>query len=148
MALAQVSAAAKWSLAEGERNGLPFILRYMSELPDTKTRANYGWLTVISWSYAVRGKGMPQAADNTRLNELEGIIHEKLEPAGHCILVISRTGNGQREWSYYIRDRDEFIAAFNDALADKPRFPIEITFYEDPQWSELRDLHRNVKQAE
>ncbi len=42
----------------------------------------------------------------------------------------------------------EFIAAFNDALADKPRFPIEITFYEDPQWSELRDLQRIVKQAE
>lgn len=140
----QVASEANWSVAEGERNGLPLIVRFIAEMPSQETRQAYGWLTVISWSYVPGDSGMPSPEDNKRMYELEDALEASLESKGYCIQVISRTGDGSREWSYYTRDREEFIEALNDALAAKPRLPIEISFYEDPSWSELQDLHRSV----
>ena len=50
---------------------------------------------------------------------------------GFCRHVCSRTGNGLTELVYYIAERDQFMQAVNTAVADRQRYPIEITFYED-----------------
>ena len=139
-----MASKANWSVAEGERNGLPLIVRFIAEMPDQETREAYRWLTVISWSYVPGERGMPSREDNQRMYDLEDALEASLESKGYCIQVISRTGDGTREWSYYIREREEFIDALNDALAKKPRFPIEINFYEDPAWSELQGVHQSV----
>jgi hypothetical protein len=87
---------------------------------------------------------MPKSDDNARMKVLEDIIESSLEAHGTCMQVISRTGNGMREWSYYIRDRDDFIDALNTALAKQPTFPIEINFFEDPAWQELSHIQDSV----
>ncbi len=56
--------------------------------------------------------------------------------AGACRHSYSRTGNHLKELVYYIRDRDEFLLAFNAAVEGHPRYPIEITFFEDPNWED------------
>jgi hypothetical protein len=139
-----VASETNWSVAEGERNGLPVIVRFIAEMPSAETRGAYRWLTVISWSYAPGESGMPRPEDNQRMYDLEDALEASLESKGYCIQVISRTGGGIREYSYYIREREEFIDALNGALANKPRFPIEINFYEDPAWSELQNLYQSV----
>ena len=41
-----------------------------------------------------------------------------------------------------IEDRTAFMEAFNDVLADHPRYPLEISFYEDPNWEDLQTVHK------
>jgi hypothetical protein len=78
------------------------------------------------------------------MNGLEDIIESSLESRGLCMEVVSKTGDGVREWTYYIRDRDEFTRALNAALANLPRLPIEIAFYEDPKWQKLSRVRQSV----
>ena len=54
--------------------------------------------------------------------------------------MYSRTGNGSKEFSYYIADRDSFIQAFNQALRTHPAYPIEINFFEDREWKDFRAI--------
>jgi hypothetical protein len=139
-----VNSVANWSVAEGTRDGHPVIVRFVNDFPNEQTRHNYRWLTVISWKYSPDQRGMPEPSDTARMKVLEDIIESSLEAHGTCMQVISRTGNGMREWSYYIRDRDEFIDALNTALAKQPKFPIEINFFEDSAWRELSHIQNSV----
>lgn len=71
---------------------------------------------------------------------LEDAIEAKMEKKGVCIQTASRTGNDRREWNYYAKNQDEFMAALNAALAGKPAFPIEIQFFDEPHWESFRAL--------
>ncbi|HEY0843834.1 MAG TPA: DUF695 domain-containing protein [Noviherbaspirillum sp.] len=134
-----------WLVAEGQRNGFPIIVRAKAELPEHRIRKQYGWLTVITWTYSVESGGLPGADENQKMNNLEDTIESRLEATGLCMAVASRTGNGKKEWSYYVRDRDEFISAFNKVMHGKPRLPLTMHFYHDPAWQELNRLLDSVK---
>ena len=64
----------------------------------------------------------------------------KIERPEMCVEAYRRIGAGLREFVYYIGERERFIEEFNDRVAEDPRYPIEIKFYKDETWSELRDL--------
>lgn len=63
-----------------------------------------------------------------------------MESPKHCIEAYRRIGNDIREFVLYIADQEQFLASLNNALADQPRFPIEIKFYEDKDWSDVQQL--------
>lgn len=119
-------------------DGYPVIYRYVDEAPTRERRAAMPWLTVISWTYdrAVRN-GMPPEDENAAMVRLEEAISDHVESPGSCEHVVSKTGNGTKELVYYIHDRDTFMDRFNAALADHPRYPIEIDFYHDPDWKDF-----------
>jgi hypothetical protein len=131
-----------WVVLKGEADGLPVIIKVMEDLPPENVRERFGWLTVISWRYdASDNNGMPAPAVNDQMVQLEHAI-DNIQEDELRVQVYSKTGNGLKELVYYIGDRDEFIQAFNDALADQPRYPLEIEFFEDPEWGDLVTVHR------
>lgn len=71
----------------------------------------------------------------------------RVERADLCVESYRRVGAGLREFVYYIADRDKFLDALNAQVAGAPRFPIEIKFYKDETWSELRDLINDFSAA-
>ena len=89
---------------------------------------------------------MPREAENERMVALEREL-EALAAADLCRHAYSRTGNNLKEFVYYGSDRSEFIEAFNAALSGHPRYPVEITFYEDPAWKDLQLLLERFREA-
>jgi hypothetical protein len=83
---------------------------------------------------------MPAPEVNDQMVRLESAI-DSIQEDELCVQVYSKTGNSQKELVYYIGDRDTFILAFNDALAGQPRYPLEIEFFEDPEWGDLLTVH-------
>ena len=122
-----------------EEDGLPVIWRFIDRTPSPQEREQLQWLTIISWKYdrEVRN-GMPPEAVNEQMIALEDAIEGGVVAEGFCYVLSSRTGNGLKELNYYINDRDAFIERFNASLDGHPRYPIEITFYHDPEWQELQ----------
>ena len=47
-----------------------------------------------------------------------------------------------KELVYYIGDREAFVASFNEELAGQPRYPLQIEFFDDPEWGDLQTVHR------
>ena len=125
-------------IAQGEEDGLPVLYRYIDETPSDERRQQLQWLTVIEWLYdrEVRN-GMPPEDVNAQMVVLEETIEDRVVEPGFCEHAVSRTGNGKKEFSYYIHDRDAFIERFNEALAGQPVYPIEITFFHDPEWKDF-----------
>lgn len=82
---------------------------------------------------------MPTAEENQHMLMLDAALG-KLERPEFCVEGYRRIGAGIREFVLYIADRDKFLEEFNHCVAQDRRYPITITFYEDEEWSELRDL--------
>lgn len=128
-------------IGEVQEDGLTVVFKFVDEYPDPEIRQTYPWLTVISWKYDGSDcNGMPPEEVNQRMLTLEHAIEEALENQDLCRHAYSRTGNHLKELAYYIPDREKFMAAFNEALQSHPRYPIEINFYEDPEWQDFRAI--------
>jgi hypothetical protein len=71
----------------------------------------------------------------------------RIEHQGFCVEAYRRVGAGLREYVFYIADRDRFLEELNTQVADHPRYPIEIKFYEDETWSDLQGLINDFSAA-
>ncbi len=122
-------------------NGFPVIVRFVNEIPEQELITKMRWFTVISWKYNGSEKnGMPPDSINNRMIELEKALDSTFEKNRICKHAFNRTGNNLKEFNYYISDRDKFMVQFNKALAKHKPYPIEINFYEDPDWTEMNTL--------
>jgi hypothetical protein len=130
----------QWCVAHFEEDEKPVILRSRSAMPVSPDPKDYPSLGVITWTYDGQDSGMPSTEENVRMSELEDILEAKLENKKVCIQTACRTGNGRREWNYYARSEEAFMAALNGALGHLPPFPIEIAFYDEPDWRSFREL--------
>jgi hypothetical protein len=127
-------------VVETRKDGLPIIWTYVPYIPVEATRHATPWLTVVRWEYdGFPDNGMPRTDENQLMLVLE-VALGCIERPEFCVEVYRRVGAGLREFVYYIANRDRFLEEFNAHVAGKPRFPIEIKFYKDETWSELRDL--------
>lgn len=127
-------------IVETCKDGLPILWTYVPEMPEESSRRALPWLTVVRWEYdGSENNGMPHADENQRMLMLEAALL-KIERPEMCVEAYRRIGAGLREFVYYIGERERFIEEFNDRVAEDPRYPIEIKFYKDETWSELRDL--------
>jgi hypothetical protein len=132
----------KGVIGESYEDGLPVIWKFVNDAPTDETREALPWLTVISWKYdGSENNGMPPRSLNHQMIQLEDAIDEGVVAAGFCEHAISKTGSNLKELIYYINDRDKFLERLNVSLRSHERYPIDITFYEDPDWKE----HANAR---
>jgi Family of unknown function (DUF695) len=125
----------QWTVATGEDNGKPMIVRYRSDTPRDVEITKYPHLLAISWKYEpASDNGMPSKEDNDRMVLFEELL-DAVESHRTAYLTVSVTCNGVKEWQWYSRNLKETMAAINKALSGRPPFPINISQQEDPEWS-------------
>lgn len=130
-------------------DGSAVIYKLVDEFPEQDVRSALPWLTVISWQYdGSASDGMPEAGVNEKMVQLEQAIESALVRSGFCRHAYSRTGNGLKELVYYIADREAFMSEFNAAMSGHVRYPIEIGFYDDPEWEDLHKLLGRFRRSE
>jgi hypothetical protein len=70
----------------------------------------------------MRRSGLPVAAEREEMDRMEDMLSPFVEKVGFGMLAMVSTGNGFREWTYYVRSEDEFLKALNVALAGSGAF--------------------------
>jgi hypothetical protein len=79
------------------------------------------------------------------MDRMEDLLEPHVEKDGLATLVLVSTGEGLREWVYYTRSREAFMARMNAAFKDLPRFPIEIDLWADPKWERYESFKAGVQ---
>jgi hypothetical protein len=75
--------------------------------------------------------------------EMEELLHElEGDPIG--FMMFSVTGNGRKEWVWYVKDQDTFIEGLNRCLGGHEAFPIEIESAPAGNWDTYEDIITNV----
>lgn len=121
----------KWNVVARIGGDEQKIFRVRLERPDGVDQAVFSECVVIEWTY---GGALPDPATGTLLQHFETLLDGLDDQQQGSVEMLAITGNGKREWCYYTRDYDAFMAAFNAALLTSPRFPIAIEHSADPDW--------------
>lgn len=123
-----------------EKDGKSILWTYVPEMPSEEERLACPWLTILSWQYdGSENNGMPDEEVSRGMLVIADALRSIERPA-YCTEAYRRVGDGLREFVLYISDKELFLTSLNETLADHPRFPIEIKFYEDKDWSDFQEL--------
>lgn len=124
----------------------PVIVSFENKLPDNKIINSNPSLVVISWKYdGSMNNGMPLNSINEKMIILEDAFDEELKTSKIFYRAYGRTGNNLKELVYYCKNQESFMELLNKALEKHENYPIEITFYEDKDWSDLKNLISKFK---
>lgn len=130
--------------ATGEENGKPLIFRSIKSVPVGSKESDYPYLINVYWPYTADNEGgMPNADSNDAQIEFEDAL-ERLDKSGISHLMLVVTGNGRKEWFWYVKDIDNWINQLNVSLAGKPVYPIQIETSHQPDWSQYHKFISGV----
>lgn len=135
-----------WSTAIATRpsDGHQIVYRYRSEFGPSFKRALYPDRVIISWTYQ-SASGMPSRTEHESMDRMEDLLTPHVAQASLSILALVSTGEGLREWVYYTKSKEEFMANVNKALRGVPRFPVEIDLSKDPEWQRYEIFRSGVR---
>lgn len=133
-----------WIAAKGEEDEKPLVFRCRRRVPRGVVESNYPTLISIYWPYEPANEsGMPDPTTNGAQVEFEEAL-DGLDSLESSLLMLVVTGNGRKEWHWYVRDIDDWMNQLNESLSGKPVFPIRIGDRHEPDWALYHDFISNV----
>ena len=125
--------------------GMPVIYSFDNYLPEQSVIDDFPTLVVIKWEYdGSENNGMPSKKEQIKIYKLEDALNE-LANEDISFRAYARTGNNLREFVYYTVDQPFYLNALNEKLKNHPRYPLDIVFYQDPEWSDYKKLMEDFK---
>ncbi len=140
----------EWLLLELEapHEDNPVIVRIRGEKPPGIAIADYAVLVNLCWpTDESSDNGMPTPECLDTMLEMEDLLHE-LDGEAIGFMMFSVTGNGRKEWVWYVKDQDIFIEELNRCLAGHEQFPIEIESAPAGNWDAYEDIMASVQSEE
>jgi hypothetical protein len=132
-----------WFRAEGGTAHQPTMIRARQDVLARLPAASLSTRIVVSWSCrAPLEMGLPSSDDYEEISAFEETLINFVQEG--AILAFVFTSAGIVEYSFYTSDQEWFLDRLNEALADKPPVPIEISAEDDPDWTEYRSLMQAV----
>ena len=137
---------AVWSSAVATRasDGHRIVYRYRDGFGPSFKRSEFPDRVIIVWRYKSPA-GLPATVEGKSMDRFEDLLAPYVETPSVSHLVIVSTGDNLREWTYYTRSKEKFMAKMNEALRNDPRFPVEITLWTDPEWKVYEEFRKGVQ---
>ena len=135
----------KWwtSPAESEA-GKTVIITGRDGLEKVQASGKYIYRLDVSWDYEPEAAGMPSDADARIMEEATDALLKVFDKNTAAVMTGIYTGDGRRDWIFYCLNLKVFSSSFNNALADLPAMPLEISATEDPEWEEYSEMRANT----
>ncbi len=131
--------------AQGKQDGKPIVYRSMERVPEGQKESDYPTLINIYWPFELdANNGMPDTQTNEAQINFEDAL-DQLDQNGVSHLMLVVTGNGRKEWIWYVRDVEGWMNKLNELLAGHKVYPIEIEINQDPDWSTYHNFVSGVK---
>lgn len=129
-----------WTFATGEREGIPMLLRVVSEPPSEAAQAEMPVLVLIQWAFESDNGRLPEEETLEQMVAFEEALIDGMDQGGWGVCVAVLTFGGSREWRCFTQDAERFQEGLNDALAGQPVHPLQFAVFDDPAWIALHEV--------
>jgi hypothetical protein len=137
-----------FSLATGERDGLPYFLGVRKEFHKFQGKESYSWLLTIEVDAEDKSQvGLVSDDEAEVLNNLEDFLERKLESVAGIYFVARITWNGIRSIFYYVSDPKPIAEELNK-LIEQGQYPREFEYKieKDAEWKKMSDIIPNIEE--
>jgi hypothetical protein len=133
-----------WFTATSKEDGKPLIFGVRQHVPLGVVESDYPTLLSVSWHYEPANEsGMPNEETNDAQIEMEDAL-EELDSPEISFLMLVVTGNGRKEWHWYVSDIKIWTSRLNELLTGYQVFPIQIENNHEPDWALYHDFVSGV----
>ncbi len=134
-----------WTISEGLEDELPVLYRFRVGVPEGISLHEYPYLLSILWQYEIENpSGMPSKHQNEQQLGFDDAL-DQMDNIGHGMLMAAITGNGRREWIWYVNDTQEWLKKLHISLEWHPVYPLNIEQTEDIGWLTWKALRDGCK---
>jgi hypothetical protein len=125
-----------WAVMEGERNGLPVILRCHAGYRAFKGVAGYEYqVGIVVPLCAPEPSGLPSSPEVAELDQMEDAICSALEAERESLFVAVISTGGMREFVFYTRDPEQVKLKFEQLRASIKTHRIQLMIQPDKDWA-------------
>ena len=133
----------EWLGATVQYEGYPMALRVRPRATTTDHRARLQYLAALTQQLAhVRKDGLPEAAYNRSLFDLDLSVVAALEEDASGLTVIVETFAGKRRYYAYVTDPARAEAALGKVRRDHPGHELSLSGRPDPTWELYSEYER------
>ena len=138
---------AVWVTATSTRpsNGHVIVYRFIKDFAPGFEQSAMPTRFTFVWRYE-SSTGMPSPSERESMDRMEDLVSSRLVPTGTAALVLVSTGEGVRRWIYYAKSEEAFASQLKLALAQAPRFPVELHVAEDREWSSYKAFRQALQE--
>jgi len=134
-----------WVIAETKEDGFPIIHRLKMSVPDGISISDYPFLLSILWEYETEDNSrMPSEEQNEQQLNFDDAL-DKMDNNGNGTMMLAITGNGRKEWVWYIKDPQVWSTELHECLQGHPVYPLDIEKSEDPEWETWKTFRDSCK---
>lgn len=133
-----------WSFpAEGD-SGKTVIVTGRDDIDSFRDSGKYIYRVSVGWRYNALPDGMPEEGESLLMEQATDALLAAFKKDRVAVMTGIYTGDGRRDWIFYCLNLKVFSSSFNNALADLPAMPLEISATEDPEWEEYSEMRANT----
>lgn len=129
-----------WTFPALADNGKTILVTGLDNIDKYLKSGKYTTRIEVKWNYQSLADGMPSTNDSIILGEATDALIETFKKENAAVLTGIYTGDGMREWIFYVKHLQAFSRLFNEALKDIPELPLEIEAFYDPEWEEYHQM--------
>lgn len=131
-----------WWTAPGESDdGRLVMVTGRRDIAQFRRNPRFSIRIEIRWVYdTASNAGMPSEADAATMGTATDNLLAVLAKDPAAVMTGIFTGAGERTWVFYTLSTHIFQKKLNEALADLPLLPLEITAENDPQWEAYDEM--------
>ena len=124
-----------WSLAQGERDGFPMIVRIANAYRGLAPLPEYNHHLIVSVHLRnPRPNGFPSSEEGDDLQALEENLGRLLETGNDSLSVLVVTNNGLRDFIFYTRNVEGMKQRTEEAVPIFKGFEVELSIEPDAEW--------------
>lgn len=121
------------------------MYRLRNNVPDGIFIKDYPYLLSILWQYEFdEPSGMPSAEINKEQLAFDDALDE-MDATGLGTMMLAITGNGRREWVWYVTDPQQWLSSLHHCLKGHPAYPLDIQQSEDRGWGTWKTFRDGMK---
>lgn len=129
-----------WTFPAQAENGRTIMVTGRDGMSDIAASGKYIYRVDVSWDYDALPDGMPDDASAQILEEVTDALTATFKKDKVAYITGIYTGDGKRDWVFYVKNLKVFSFVFNKALESLPLLPLLIEASEDADWEEYNEM--------
>lgn len=134
-----------WTCPLEDDKGNRIMVTGRADVEKFRSNPRFSIRVEINLPYSATTDGMPDRASAETLDKVLESLKSELRKDPVAVLTGVYTGAGVRTMVFYTLSTHIFNKKLNQALADLPLLPLEITAENDPEWLEFQEMEEAVK---
>lgn len=134
-----------WTTPTSADNGNRVIVTGRRNVEPVMNSGKFTDRVEITWRYEPEKDGMPDYKTSTLMESVSDALANAFNKDQAAILTGIYTGDGERNWIFYVRNLNKFQFLINSTLSSFELLPLEIYAEKDDEWGEYNEMRSKTE---